>query len=186
MKYIGYIKVFTAALVLLFLACACTTQEQPPEYGTTNTQVGTQYQSSWITGISKASATANAAVADWVELCSSSERDGIGHYVLRNSVDNGDGTTTHHLLIYRSATEYDAASFTVDFAAEGETLTVTPTYTSSDKSQYGYDLIYLTLRAESDMRIAVELLVDGDYPGQIVTTTKDTITPDTFGAQSNE
>lgn len=184
MKYIGYIKTVTAALLLLGILCACNAQSQEThkEYDTTSTQTGTQYQSSWITGISKSSASANPAVADWISLCSASERDDIGHYVLRNSIDNQDGTTTHHLLLYRSETEYDAASFTVDFAADGNILTVTPTYTSSQASQYGYDLIYLTLCTASDVRISVELLVDGDYPGQITTTTNDTITPGTFGS----
>ena len=182
MKYIGYVKILTVALLLLAMLCACKpqTQNPPKEYETTATQTGTQYQSSWITGISKASASGNAAVADWITLCASAERDDIGHYVLRNSVENADGTTTHHLLLYRSAAAYDAASFTVDFAADGDLLTVTPTYTSSQSAQYGYDLIYLTLCTASEVRIAVELLVDGDYPGQIVTTTQDAITPDTF------
>ena len=177
-----YIRSLAAAAALLCMLCACKPQTPPLDYGQTNTQTGTQYQSSWVTGISKASASHNAAVADWLELCSGSERDDIGHYVLRNTKDNGDGTSTHHLLLYRSATEFDAASFTVDFAKDGDLLTVIPTYTSSDESRYGYDLIYLTLTADSSLRVNVELLVDSDYPGHINTTTADAITPDTFGS----
>ena len=181
MKYMGWIAIALASICLL---CACNTQTQQTEYDTTLAQTGEQYQSSWVTGINKTEASANAAVADWLALCATSERDDIGHYVLRNSTENGDGTTTHHLLLYRSATEQDAASFTVSFAQNGDTLIVTPTYTSSQKAQYGYDLIYLTLCTESNVRIAVELLVDGDYPGQIVTTTADAIAPNTWNGTS--
>ena len=184
MKYIRLIATLLAALCLL---CACNTNS--PESGTDRqpvTQSGGQYQSSFITGISKESACKNPDVAAWIELCAAEERNDIGHYVLRNTVDNGDGTSTHHLLLYRSSTEQDAKSFEVSFAEDGELLTVTCTYTSSDKSQYGYDLVYLTLQAESDLRVLPELVVDGDYPGQIVTATQKAITPDTFGTQNNE
>ena len=183
MKYIRLLAILTALLCLL---CACNTDKGESEYGQTNTQTGTQYESSWTTGISKEAASQNCAVADWLTLCADGERDGIGHYVLRNTVENGDGTSTHHLLLYRSATACDAKSFTVSFTEDDGLLTVTPAYTSSDKSQYGYDLVYLCLTADSDLRLLVELLVDGDYPGQINTTTTDRITPDTFGAQSHE
>lgn len=179
MKYIGWIAVALACTCLL---CACHTQTQPKEYDTTATETGTQYRSSWVTGISKSSAAANQAVANWLELCAGAERDDIGHYVLHNAHDNGDGTKTHHILLYRSATEADYKEFTVTFAENGDTLTVTPTYTSSDKSQYGYDLIYLTLCADAALEVTVEMLVDSDYPGAIQTTTDKTITPDTFGA----
>lgn len=183
-----YIRPLTLALALacsLCLLCACQ-NSNPPEPGQTNTQVGTQYASSWVTGISKSAASENKTVADWLALCSTDERDGIGHYALRNTVENADGTSTHHLLLYRSATAYDATSFTVSFAEDGGLLTVTPTYTSSDASQYGYDLVYLCLTADNDLDLLVEMLVDGDYPGMIMTTTAEAITPDTFGAQSHE
>ncbi len=191
MKYTGLLA---TALVLLCLTCACETQDQgqdqgqdtTKEYGTTATQTGAQYQSSWMTGISKAAACQNKAIADWIALCSTPERDEIGHYVLHSKVDNGNGTTTHHLLLYRSATEKDAKDFTVDFAMNGDMLTVTPTYTSADTSAYGYDLIYLTLCTEGSPELSVELLVDGDYPGQIQSTTASVITPDTFGTQADE
>ena len=183
MKYTGLLA---GALTLICLLSACHTQTGPQEYETTATQTGTQYQSSWITGISKDAASQNTAIADWLERCARPERDDIGHYVLHNAVDNGDGTLTHHLLLYRSATEHDAKAFTVDFAQSDDALTVTPTYTSSDKSVYGYDLIYLTLRADASLDLSVEILVDGDYPGAIQTTTQSAITPDTFGAQTNE
>ena len=179
-----YIRVFAALAAMVCLLCACKPDTPPLEQP--STQIGTQYGSTWTTGISKEAASKNKAVADWLELCSDSERDDIGHYVLRNTVENGDGTTTHHLLLYRSATEHDAKSFTVSFTEDGELLVVTPTYTSAEQSEYGYDLIYLCLTADSDVRVLVELLVDGDYPGQIITTVKDAITPDTFGVQSNE
>lgn len=182
-----YIRPIAMILAMLCLLCACNangpdteTDRQPVE------QSGGQYESSFVIGFSKESACKNPDVAAWIELCSTDERDGIGHYVLRNTVDNGDGTSTHHLLLYRSATEHDAKSFEVSFAEDGELLTVTCTYTSSDKSQYGYDLVYLTLQADSDLRVLPELVVDGDYPGQIVTTTQKTITPDTFGTQNDE
>lgn len=187
-----YISPLAATLVLLCLLCSCNTQdptqqEQPTkDYGTTNSQVGTQYDSSWVTDISKTAACQNPAIADWIARCAQPERDDIGHYVLHNKVDNGDGTTTHHLLLYRSATQKDIKAFSVDFALNGDTLTVTPTYTSSDALTYGYDLIYLTLRTEGCPDLSVELLVDGDYPGQIQTTTADVITPDTFGTQADE
>ena len=183
MKYIGWIA---TALACICLLGACNDQTDQKEYDTTATETGAQYQSSWVTGISKASAMQNAAVADWLALCATAERDGIGHYVLHNAQDNGDGTKTHHILLYRSATEKDCKSFTVDFAAKDDTLTVTPTYTSSDKSQYGYDLIYLNLRADAALEITVDMLVDGDYPGAIQSTTSATITPDTFGAKTDE
>lgn len=181
-----YIRSLAAAAALLFLLCACKPQTPTIDYGQTNTQTGTQYQSSWTTGISKEAASQNKAVADWLALCAKDERNDIGHYVLHNKAENADGTTTHHLLIYRSATEYDAKSFTVSFAEADGLLTVTPTYTSSEQSEYGYDLIYLCLTANSDVRVLVELLVDGDYPGHINTTTADAITPDTFGVQGHE
>ena len=183
MKYIGWVA---TALACICLFGACNTQTNQKEYDTTATETGAQYQSSWVTGISKASAMHNQAVAEWLELCASAERDDIGHYVLHNAVDNGDGTKTHHLLLYRSATEKDCKNFTVDFAAKDDTLTVTPTYTSSDKSQYGYDLIYLSLCADATLDITVEMLIDGDYPGAIQSTTSATITPDTFGAKTDE
>lgn len=183
MKYIGRLALALACICLL---AACNPQEQQKEYDTTATETGAQYQSSWVTGISKASAMQNAAVADWLALCATAERDGIGHYVLHNAKDNGDGTKTHHILLYRSATEKDCKNFTVDFAQNGDALTVIPTYTSSDKSQYGYDLIYLTLRADAALEITVDMLVDGDYPGAIQSTTSATITPDTFGTQTDE
>lgn len=181
-----YMKILTAVLALLCLLCACNAQKPPIDHTQPITQTGTAYQSSWTVGISKASAEQNHAVAEWIALCASTERDGIGHYVLHNVTDNGDDTSTHHFLLYRSATEFDAASFTVEFAADEDFLTVTPTYTSSTESAYGYDLIYLTLTAKSELRVLVEMLVDGDYPGQIVTKTQEAITPDTFGAQGNE
>ena len=177
-----YTRMLAVTAALLCLLCACKPNTPPLDYGQTDTQTGTQYQSSWVTGISKDSAAGNAVVADWLKLCSDDERDDIGHYVLHNQVDNADGTSTHHFLLYRSATEYDAKSFTVDFALDGELLTVTPTYTSSEQSQYGYDLIYLTLTADSGLRVLVELMVDGDYPGHINTNVSDSISPDTFGA----
>ena len=189
MKYTGLLA---AALALFCTLCACETQdpntpqETTQEYSSTATQTGSQYDSSWVTGISKADACTNQAVADWITLCSQPERDDIGHYVLHNKVENSDGTTTHHLLLYRSATEKDAKDFTVDFAMNGEMLTVTPTYTSSDTSVYGYDLIYLTMTTQGNPEISVEMPVDGDYPGAIQTTTASAITPDTFGAQANE
>ncbi len=186
MRYIRPLTLMAALLCALCLLCACKPDDTPPEPGQTNTQVGTQYGSSWVTGIAKSAASENKAVADWLALCSTDERDGIGHYVLRNTVENADGTATHHLLLYRSATAYDAASFTVTFTEDGGLLTVTPTYTSSDASKYGYDLVYLCFTADSDANLIVEMLVDGDYPGLITTTTADPITPDTFGAQSNE
>ncbi len=175
-----YIRIITITFALLCLLCACT-QQQPPQPPQQQTQTGTQYQSSWVTGISKESASANAAVSEWLTLCADSERDSIGHYVLRRVCNNGDGTSTHHLLIYRSATEADFASFDVSFEKGGDMMVVTPTYTSSDKSLYGYDLIYLTLTTDSNVRVLVELLVDSDYPGQIITTTDKSISPDTFG-----
>ncbi len=181
-----YIRLLAAAAALLFLLCACKPQTPPLDYGQTNTQTGTQYSSSWTTGISKEAAIANKAVANWLTLCSKGERDDIGHYVLHNKQENADGTTTHHLLLYRSATEYDAQSFTVSFAEADGLLTVTPTYVSSEQSVYGYDLIYLCLSTDSEVQVLVELLVDGDYPGHINTTTADTITPDTFGVQGHE
>ncbi len=189
MKYTGLIA---TALAVLCLSCACRAQEPnqeqhtTKEYSTVDTQTGTQYESSWMTGISKSTACKNKAVADWLELCSRPERDDIGHYVLHNQADNGDGTTTHHLLLYRSATEKDAKSFTVDFAMNGDALTVTPTYTSSDVSAYGYDLIYLTLCTDGNPELNVEFLIDGDYPGAIQSTTTDAISPDTFGMQADE
>ena len=183
MKYIGMIAIALACTCLL---CACHTQTPPQEYDTTATQIGTQYSSSWVTGISKASVMQNAAVADWIALCATAERDDIGHYILHNAVENGDGTKTYHILLYRSTTTADYKSFTVDFAQNGDTLTVTPTYTSANQSQYGYDLIYLTLRADASLEITVEMLVDGDYPGAIQSTTNATITPDTFGTQTDE
>ena len=178
MKYIGF---FAITLALLGLFCACTPQTPPPDYSTPTVQTGKDYESSWTTGLSKDEASQNPAVASWLAQCSAPERDGIGHYVLRNTKDNGDGTSTHHLLIYRSATEKDAQSFDVSFAVDGNLLTVTPTYTSAKSSEYGYDLIYLTLRTDSDVKILVELLVDNDYPGQIITKVDDAISPDTFG-----
>lgn len=181
-----YIRIFAALAVAACLLCACNTQTPPNDDRQEQTQTGTEYQSSWITGISKEAALTNSAVADWLTLCADSERDDIGHYVLRNVQNNGDGTSTHHLLLYRSATEYDAASFTVDFSLDGELLVVTPTYTSSEKSQYGYDLIYLTFCTDSDIKATVEMLVDGDYPGHVTTTVDSVITPDTFGNQSHE
>ena len=183
MKYIGWIA---AALACICLLSACHAQTQQKEYDTTATETGTQYQSSWVTGISKASAMQNQAVADWLALCATADRDDIGHYVLHNAKENGDGTKTHHILLYRSATEADYKEFTVTFAENGDSLTVTPTYTSSDKSQYGYDLIYLTLCADATLEITVDLLVDGDYPGAIQSTTTAIITPDTFGTQADE
>ncbi len=186
MRYIRPLALISALLCALCLLCACNQNDTPPEPGQTNAQVGTQYGSSWVTGISKSAASENKAVADWLALCSTDERNGIGHYALRNTVENADGTATHHLLLYRSATAYDAASFTVNFAEDGGLLTVTTTYTSSDTSQYGYDLVYLCFTADSDLNFLVEMLVDGDYPGMIMTTTADSITPDTFGAQSHE
>lgn len=181
-----YIRILAAALVLLCTLCACTTPDQPPEPQNPQTQTGSQYQSSWITGLSKSAVSNNPAVADWLLACAGSERDDIAHYVLQCKVPNADGTTTYHLLLYRSAPEFDAASFTVNFALDGNLLTVTPSYTSSDKSEYGYDLVYLTLVARTDLRVSVELLVDGDYPGQIVTTVQQPFTPDSFGVQNDE
>lgn len=188
-----YTRLLAAALIMLCISSACTAQDtnQPEkdgtaEYGTTATETGTQYQSSWIRGISKAAASQNTAVADWLALCSAPERDDIGHYVLHGKTDNSDGTTTHHLLLYRSATEKDCKTFTVTFAEGTDTLTVTPVYTSADTSAYGYDLIYLTLCASSTLALSVEPLVDGDYPGAIQSTTAASITPDTFGTQADE
>lgn len=189
MKYTAPI---VGALALCCLLCACETQDPnqitdtTAEYSTVATQTGEQYDSSWVLGISKAAACQNKAVADWIDRCAAPERDDIGHYVLHQKVDNGNGTVTHHLLLYRSATQKDAGSFTVDFAVNGETLTVTPTYTSAETAAYGYDLIYLTFCTEGDPELSVEMLVDGDYPGLIQSTTKDAITPDTFGTQADE
>lgn len=189
MKYIAPIAV---TLVLGCLLCACETQspnqdqQTTAEYSTVATQSGEQYDSSWTTGISKAAACENEAVADWIARCAAPERDGIGHYVLHSKADNGDGTTTHHLLLYRSATEKDTKDFKVDFAMNGETLTVTPTYTCADTSVYGYDLIYVTFRTQGCPELSVEMLVDGDYPGLIQSTTASVITPDTFGTQADE
>lgn len=183
MKYIGWIA---TALACICLLGACNDQTDQKEYDTTATELGTQYESHWVTGITKASASQNEAVADWLALCATAERDGIGHYVLHNAKDNGDGTKTHHILLYRSATDTDYKHFTVDFAQNGDALTVIPTYTSSEKSQYGYDLIYLTLRADAALEITVDMLVDGDYPGAIQSTTSAAITPDTFGTKTDE
>jgi hypothetical protein len=189
MKHTGLIA---AALALLCLLCACRAQNpsneqhSTKEYDTVATQNGTQYQSSWVIGISKAAACENQAIADWIALCAAPERDDIGHYVLHNKADNGDGTTTHHLLLYRSAAEKDIAQFTVEFAANGNSLTVTPTYTSAESATYGYDLIYVTFMTEGDPALSVEMLVDGDYPGLIQSTTASSITPDTFGTQADE
>ncbi len=189
MKYTGLLA---AALAVLCLTCACErqdpgqSQDSTKEYDTVATQTGAQYESSWVTGISKAAACQNKAVADWITLCAAPERNDIGHYVLHNKADNGNGTTTHHLLLYRSATEKDAKSFTVDFTMNGDTLTVTPTYTSADTSAYGYDLIYVTFITQGAPALSVELLVDGDYPGAIQSTTAEIITPDTFGTQADE
>ena len=182
MKYIRLIAIMLAAMCLL---CACTPGDPSSENRETQQNAGGEYQSSWITGLSKEDASANTAVADWLALCATEERNDIGHYVLRYVVNNADGTSTYHLLLYRSATEHDAKSFDVDFALDGTLLTVTPTYHSSDKSDFGYDLIYLCLTASSDLKINVELLVDGDYPGQIITSTSTPITPDTLGANAN-
>lgn len=183
MKYIKIIAILTAALCLL---CACNGNSPSSDYQETNQQSGTAYDSVWITGLSKSDAVQNSAVADWILLCADSERDDIGHYVLRYVIDNGNGTSTYHLLLYRSATQYDAKSFDVSFALDGNLLTVTPTYNSSDKSEYGYDLTYLCLTAASNLKLNVEMQVDGDYPGQIITSTSTPITPDTFGAGANE
>ena len=177
MKYIGF---FAITLALLGILCACTPQTPPPDYSTPTVQTGKDYESSWTTGLSKEAASGNPAVASWLAQCAAPERDSIGHYVLRNTADNGDGTSTHHLLIYRSATEKDAQSFTVSFTADGNLLIVTPTYTSASTSQYGYDLIYLTFRTDSDTDAIIELLVDDGYPGQIITKVSDDISPDTF------
>lgn len=189
MKYTGLISF---ALVLCCLLCACETkdpnqgQDNTIEYNTAVTHVGEQYESSWVTGISKADACKNAAVAEWLERCAAPERDGIGHYALHSKAPNANGSTTHHLLLYRSATEKDAKAFTVSFAMDGEILTVTPTYTSADSSAYGYDVIYVTFCTEGNPEISVEMLVDGDYPGLIQSTTSSAITPDTFGEQADE
>lgn len=180
-----YIKIPAVICILACLLCACNAKAPTLEYTETQQQSKAEYQSTWITGLSTAGASANAAVADWLALCATAERDDIGHYVLRYVVANTDGTSTTHLLLYRSATEYDAKSFDVTFSQDGNVLTVTPTYNSSDKSQYGYDLIYLCLTAQSDLKVNVELLVDGDYPGQIITSTGTPITPDTLGANAN-
>ena len=189
MKYTAPIA---AALIFGCLLCACQAQDpgqeqnSTMEYESVATQKGELYQSSWTTGISKAAASENTAVADWLERCAAPERDDIGHYALHNKADNGDGTTTHHLLLYRSAAEKDAKAFTVDFSVNGQTLTVTPTYTSGNTSAYGYDLIYVTFMTEGDLALSVEMLVDGDYPGLIQSTTASPITPDTFGTQNDE
>lgn len=190
MKHIGLL---TAAAALLCVLSACNTTKDPGQseqpsmdYETVDMQTGADYHSSMLTGISKDAACKNAAVADWIALCAQPERDDIGHYVLHNKQDNGDGTFTHHLLLYRSATEKDLRHFTVTFTMQENTLTVTPTYTSADTSLYGYDLIYVTLRTEGDPELSVELLVDGDYPGQIQSTTQSAITPDTFGINAHE
>lgn len=176
-----YIKIFAIILALLGLFCACTPKTPPPDYSAPSVQAGKDYESSWTTGLFKDAASQNPTVASWLEQCAAPERDSIGHYVLRNTTENGDGTSTHHLLIYRSATEKDAQSFDVNFTIDGNVLTVTPTYTSSDSSQYKYDLIYLTFCTDSDIKILIELLVDNDYPGQIITKVSDAISPDTFG-----
>ncbi|MBQ5362750.1 MAG: hypothetical protein IIU63_05315 [Clostridia bacterium] len=187
-----YTAPFAGALVLCCLLCACHVQapEQNPEstmeYESVATQQGTQFDSSWMIGISKSAACQNAAVADWIARCAAPERDDIGHYALHHKTDNGNGSTTHHLLLYRSATEHDAKAFTVEFSLSGDTLTVTPTYTSADTSAYGYDLIYVTFMTEGDPALSVEMLVDGDYPGLIQSTTASSITPDTFGTQADE
>ncbi len=178
-----YTKILAALAAALCLLCACNTQKPPADYTETAQQTGTDYQSSWITGISKTDAAQNSAVADWLELCAKEERNDIGHYVLRYVAENADGTATYHLLLYRSATEYDAKSFDVSFSMDQKLLTVTPTYNSSDKNQYGYDLVYLCLTAPADCKLNVEMLVDGDYPGQIITSTSTPITPDTLGAK---
>lgn len=180
-----YTKLIAVAAAVLILFCACTSGGDSEEL-TTALQTGTQYQSTWITGISREQALANTAVADWLALCATDERNDIGHYVLRYVVSNPDGTTTAHLLLYRSATEHDFKSFDVSFAQDAGLLTVTPTYNSSDKSAHGYDLVYLCLTHSSDLSLSVELLVDGDYPGQIVTSTSTPITPDTLGVAVNE
>lgn len=180
-----YTKLIAALAAALFLFCACNPAGGSEEL-TTAQQTGTEYQSSWITGISLEQASANTAVADWLALCATEERNDIGHYVLRYVVNNPDGTTTAHLLLYRSATEQDFKSFDVSFTEESGLLTVTPTYNSSDKSVHGYDLIYLCLTYRADLKLSVELLVDGDYPGQIVTSTSTPITPDTLGVNANE
>lgn len=180
-----YIRLIALALTAMCLLCACNAGDPSSQNRETQQNTGGEYQSSWITGLSKEQASANAAVADWFLLCATEERDDIGHYVLRYVVNNADGTSTYHLLLYRSATEHDAKSFNVEFSLDGTLLTVTPIYNSSDKSNYGYDLVYLCLTASSDLKINVELLVDGDYPGQIVTTTSTPITPDTLGANAN-
>ena len=182
MRYTGLL---VAVLAVLCLTCACENQDSNKEYNTVATQTGAQYHSSWMTGIAKADACQNAAIADWLELCAAPERDDIGHYILHNKVHNQDNTFTHHLLLYRSATAKDAAHFTVDFSLNGDTLTVTPTYTSADTSVYGYDLIYVSFVTEKDLEISVELLVDGDYPGAIQSTTPYSITPDTFEKQTH-
>ncbi len=180
-----YIRLIALTLVAICLLCACNPGTPSSENREIQQNTGSEYQSSWITGLSKEDASANAAVADWLALCATEERDGIGHYVLRYAVNNADGTSTYHLLLYRSATEYDAKSFDVDFSLDGNLLTATPTYNSSDKNNFGYDLIYLCLTAPSDLKLNVELLVDGDYPGQIITSTSTPITPDTLGASAN-
>lgn len=189
MKYIAPIA---GALVLCCLLYACQAQSSEQnqdttiEYESAVTQQGKQFHSSWTTGISKSAACENAAVADWIALCAAPERDDIGHYALHHKSDSGNGTTTHHLLLYRSATEKDAKSFTVDFALNGDVLTVTPTYTSADTAAYGYDLIYVTFVTEGSPSLSIEMLVDGDYPGLIQSTTANAISPDTFGTQADE
>ena len=90
-----------------------------------------------------------------------------------------------YLYFFFAATAKDAAHFTVDFSLNGDTLTVIPTYTSADTSVYGYDLIYVSFVTEKDLEISVELLVDGDYPGAIQSTTPYSITPDTFEKQTH-
>ena len=74
----------------------------------------------------------------------------------------------------------------MDFALNGDVLTVTPTYTSADTAAYGYDLIYVTFVTEGSPSLSIEMLVDGDYPGLIQSTTANAISPDTFGTQADE
>ena len=95
MRYTGLLA---AVLAVLCLTCACENQDSNKEYNTVATQTGAQYHSSWMTGIAKADACQNAAIADWLELCAAPERDDIGHYVLHNKVHKQDNTFTHHLL----------------------------------------------------------------------------------------
>ena len=180
-----YIKITVALCMIACLLFACNANTPTLEYEETQQQSKAEYQSTWITGLSTASVSGNAAVADWLALCASEERNDIGHYVLRYVTNNTDGTATIHLLLYRAATEYDAKSFDVTFSQDAGVLTVTPTYLSSDKNQYGYDLIYLCLTVPGDLKVNVEMLVDGDYPGQIITSTSTPITPDTLGANAN-